>query len=567
MSEAKPRAPRGKGPAIIGLGPKSGYGWQGQTIDPRMERCLRMMPGYDPFKTAGDCRFDQAAAGRVIAFYHRHLTHVKGSMGGKPLILSPWQMGFVGNLYGWKRPNGRRRYTEFLGQVPRKNGKTPIAAGLVLVGLGYDGESGAEVYSGAGDIEQAALIYDWAKGMVQNDEMLAAQIRCIDSLKRLYHEISLSYYRSLSRESKTKHGQNAHVVIIDELHVQDNRELYDTLRTSTAARSQPIFGAITTADFLRESIANEVYEKACNVRDGVWEDPYFLPMIFEAKEEDDWTSEATWAKANPGLGVSVSVDYMRKACADAQLQPAKLNEFKRLHLNIRTQSDIAWISHEAWDACGEGWDLDALAGRPCLWGMDLSSSIDLSAVVLFFPWDGNAVLPFFFVPGENAVKREKNDGVPYRMWMEQGHIEFTPGNVIDTRYIERRICELAETYRLLDGGFDPTYAQDLSIRLSEEHGIESAPMRSNTYNLSGPSKKFEALVAGQQIRHGRNPVMAWNVTNAQLHIGNNGDVMPRKHSEKKRIDGLHALLNAMGRAIHHPEEPGGVFTGNRWIEF
>ena len=264
-------------------------------------------------------------------------------------------------------------------------------------------------------------------------------------LNNIVVEATGSELKVVSAEAYTKHGVNAHGVIIDELHAQPNRELVDVLTTSTGARRQPLIIYITTADFDRESICNEKYDYACKVRDGIIADPAFLPVIYEAQRDDDWTSPAVWARANPNLGVSVSREYLERECRRAQETPTYENTFKRLHLNLRTQQDVRWLSIEAWDACGdEPVDESALDGQACFAGLDLSTTTDVSALALVFPdSDGTvAVVSRFWIPGDNAEKRERRDRVPYQTWCRQGLIDMTPGNVIDYERIRSAINEL-----------------------------------------------------------------------------------------------------------------------------
>ena len=304
------------------------------------ETTLRLIPGYDPFTAAGDCTFDEDAAKHAVGFFEDCLTHVKGELAGQYVLLAPWQQAVVGNLFGWKRPDGTRRYREAFIFVPRKQGKTLIASGLALYSFFCDGEPGAEIYCAAADRDQAKLLWDVARRQIMAEPVLA-------NACRLYqHSIVIdsmgSSFKAISADAHTKHGYNSHFVVVDELHAQPNSELVDVLLTSTGARRQPMVVYLSTSDFERPSVCNQKHEYAAKVRDGIIDDPYFLPVIYEASRDDDWTDPEVWAKVNPNLGVSLSLEYLERECRRAQETPSYENTFKRLHLNIRTQSTAAW---------------------------------------------------------------------------------------------------------------------------------------------------------------------------------------------------------------------------------
>ncbi len=312
-------------------------------------KTLRLVPGYDPWATAGECTFDASAADRAVGFFAEMLVHVKGEWAGKPFVLAPWEQAIVGNLFGWKRPNRTRRYREALIYLPRKQGKSLTASGLALYMLFCDGEPGSEIYVAASEREQAKLIWDVAKRQVLANPLLSDS--CTVYQNSIVIESMGSSFKAISADANTKHGYNSHCVIVDELHAQQDRELVDVLVTSTGARRQPLVVYLTTADFARESICNEKHAYATKVRDGVIEDPAFLPVIYEASPTDDWADPQVWARVNPNLGVSLSVEYLERECARAKEQPGYQNTFRRLHLNVRTESDVVWIPIDKWDAC------------------------------------------------------------------------------------------------------------------------------------------------------------------------------------------------------------------------
>lgn len=515
-------------------------------VSAKWRKLLRRIPGYDPFASAGECEFDARAAQDAIDFFRLCLTHVKGEKARQPFLLEPWEQAIVANLFGWKRPGGSRRYREAFIFVARKNGKTTFAAGLVHLVAFTDGEPGAELYSAGADRDQARLVFAQAKGMIENDPDLRARAT-------VYHN-AITYpdggsYKAISAEAFTKFGFNTHFAVIDELHAQPNRELVDVLITSTGARRQPLIVHITTSDYDREgSICNEKYEYACRVRDGIIDDPSFLPVIYEATEADDWTKISTWRKANPNLGVSLSVEYLRRECLRAQETPTYENTFKRLHLNIKTRTDVKWLAMDKWDSCGGDLDPGELAGQACYAGLDLASTTDIAALVLLFPGVGNAVLPFFWVPAESARIRERRDRVPYETWARQGLIEMTEGNVIDYDVIRRRINELGELYNIREIAVDRWNAQQIITQLDGD-GFEVVPFGQGYASLSGPSKELEKLVLSCDLRHGGHPVLRWMASNVMAETDAAGNIKPSKKKSREKIDGIVGLVMALGLAI------------------
>ena len=518
---------------------------------------LMGIPGYDPFTQAGNCWFDDEAAQLAMDFYPECLTHIKGPKTGEPFVLEEWQKSIIANLFGWKRPDMTRRYRSLFELVPRKNGKTPFAAGIILICLLCDHEGGAEIYSAAADKEQAKIVFDWAKGMAKGHEALAARVRPYkNSLVEIVPgtgEDTGGFYKPISADAFTKHGYNASLVVVDELHAQPNRELVDVLETSTAARSQPLMVYITTADYKRDSICNDKYDHACKVRDNIIEDMSVLPVIYEASREDDWKSEEVWKKANPNLGISVSLDYIKTACQKAQDSPAFENTFKRLHLNIQTEQDVRWLSMEKWDNCNEVMELADLKGKPCYGAMDLATVGDIACYGRLFPLDDGMFFfsPKFYVPEENAWNREKKDRVPYITWAKQGYITLTPGNVIDYSYIKKDLEDDWATYDMQVLAFDRWNFEALRQQFAAA-GIPVDKMIAfgqGFVSLSAPSKEFEKLVISGKLIHNNNPVLRWMAANVSVEIDAAGNIKPSKKKSSEKIDGIITAVMALGEAI------------------
>lgn len=512
------------------------------------DRLLRLIPGYDPFATAENCTFDAAEGARAVDFFRLHLSHVKGPKAQKPFVLEEWQQAIVANMFGWKRPDGTRRYREALIFVPRKNGKSLMAAGICNYMLFCDGEKGAEIYCAAGDAQQAALVFEMGKQQVLANKQLS-QVAQVYRRSITIESVG-SFVKVISAKPSSKHGFNSHGVVIDELHAQPDRELVDVLMTSTGARKQPLVVHITTSDFERPgSICNEKHAYASRVRDGVIQDVGFLPVIYEASREDDWTSAEVWKKANPCLGTSISLEYLEQECRKAQELPDYENTFKRLHLNIRTEQDVRWMPLRTWDACAGEVDAEALRGQPCIAALDLSSTRDISALVLLFEVEGRfKALPFFWLPKDRAAERERNDRVPYVTWARQKLIDLTPGNVIDYEWIRKKIQDLATVYTIKEVAIDPWNAQHLATELDHD-GFEIVQFRQGFASMSSPTKELEKIVLAQQLDHGGHPVLRWMASNVCVEQDAAGNMKPSKKKSTEKIDGIVALVMALGRAI------------------
>lgn len=522
------------------------------------------LPGYDPIATAepGDW-FDADAAQRAVEFFPECLTHIEGATAGERFNLEPWEMAIVGNLFGWKREDGSRRYREVLIYIARKNGKTPLAAGIALYILFCDNEIGAQCVCAAADAEQATYLFRHACGMVDAEPELRnrSQIyRGVGQRTILNGELN-GTLKVVSSDAATKHGGNLHLGIVDELHAQTNRDLVDVLITSMASttRRQPLMIYLTTADFDRPSICNETYDYACNVRDGKLADHAYLPCIWETaaatktRKADDWRLPATWRKANPNIGVSVSEEYLARECQKAidnvELQP----RFQRMHLNLRTTRDVLFLDMDKWDACVA--DLLDLAGEPCWVGLDLSTTIDMTAAVAWFP-DHKAFIGKYWLPEETAKEIARKHGTPVATFVEAGLLELTPGNEVDYSAIRKYVVGLNDTYSVQKLVYDPWNATDLTQQV-EVAGIERVLFRQILSNFTGPCKRLEAMVVTGDLNHGGDIVMRWAASATKVWHDRNDNIRPVKPEREKsglRIDPVVALLMGIGGAM---AESGG----------
>jgi len=530
--------------------------------DPGQQGTPRQLAEDRRLERAG-YRFDAAAADRVCEFVRRFCRHSKGRQwAGQPLVMSDWQVAIVRRFFGWRRPNGTRRYRRLHVWVPRKNGKSTWAAAIALYLLVGDGEHGAEIYSLASDKDQARQVFGEAKNMVDQSGQLSEW--CTLYKDSIFFQLALSRYAVLSAKPTGKHGLNPHAVIIDELHAITDRELYDVATTGSVARLQPVELVISTAGFDRKSIAYEQWDYAVKVRDGIIEDPEFLGCIFAADPQDDWRDEATWYKANPNLGVSVQLDEFRAEFKKACQSPGRENAFKRLHLNMWTEQAVRWLQIETWDRCAGQVEAEALAGRPCYGGLDLSQKLDLTAFVLVFPLEdlaagGDAdgrprlsttydVVPHFWIPKEGIERRARRDRVPYARWAEQGLITVTDGDMIDYNAIFRDVTAAHARTPILELAYDRTFAYELVPRLMDE-GITMVPFGQGFLSMSEPTKMLEALVVSNRIRHGGHPVLRWNASNVAVRQDPAGNLKPDKDKSVDRIDGVVATIMALGRAL------------------
>lgn len=493
--------------------------------------------------------YDKFAAAHVVSFFPKFLRHTKGQWAGQPFTLSKWQQhDIIEPIFGWKQKNGIRKYKTAYIEIPRKNGKSTLCTGFALYLLVGDGEPGAEIYSAAASKDQAGIIFRQAGEMVKESTALLKHTKVYRN--SIVFPQTHSSYKVLSAEAYTQHGLNPHGIVFDELHAQPTRDLYDVLNTSMGARRQPLMVMITTAGFDRNSICYEMHHLSQEVlRDPSVQHSHFA-YIAGAKEEDDWTSPRVWAIANPALGQTITTEYLATQCQQAQMSPAYQNTFRRLHLNQWTQQENRWIDMFAWDKCGLA--LPDLKGRECWAGLDLASTTDIAALVLVFPPQSEDeptwLLPFFYIPKDNMLDRVRRDKVPYDVWVKQGHIKATPGNVIDYSYIEADIQALGEKYEIGEIAFDRWGATQISQRLSDM-GFAMVEFGQGFASMSAPSKEFLRLILSQKIAHGSNPVLRWMANNVSTKQDPAGNVKPDKEKSTEKIDGIVAAIMGLDRAI------------------
>ena len=482
-------------------------------------------------------------ADRAVQFIN-FLKHTKGKWAGTQFKLEDWQEKIVRDIFGTLNEDGTRQYRTVYIEIPRKNGKSELAATIALYLLFADGEAGAEVYGAAGDRDQASIVYHVAASMVEYHKDLSAMCRILYSTRRILIKNSNSYYHVLSSDDRTKHGYNAHGIIFDELHVQPNRMLWDVLSTSGGTRAQPLIFAITTAGYDKESICWEQHDYARQILDGVIEDPTFYPVIYCADEDDDWQDEKVWYKANPALGSFRSIEEMQAMYDKAKNVPPLQNTFRRLYLNQWTSQETRWLDVTFWEACRG--KLSELKGRRCFAGLDLSSTTDISALVLVFPFDDGhcEILPFFWIPRKSMHDREIKDRVPYSTWVREGLIEATPGDIIDYDFIERKLEQLGDEYRIEEIGFDRWGATLISTHL-QDMGFTVTPVGQGYASMSPAVKEVQKVIMSRKLKHDGNPVMRWMFDNVAVRMDPAENIKFDKAKATKRIDGMVALAMAI----------------------
>jgi phage terminase large subunit-like protein len=529
--------------------------------------------------------FDRAAAERICAFFAKYLVFTKGEWAGQPFVLQPWQRKILSTAFGWKRRADRlRRYRTVYIEIAKKNGKSELAAGVALYLTLCDDEPGAMVYSAAADKSQAAIVFEPASLMCELSPELKK--RCKIFREEIFVDSTMSFYRVLSADVQSKHGLNPHGIIFDELHAQDNRELWDTLRGGRVARRQPMTFALTTAGVDKKTICGELHDKARAILNGTAKDDTFLPVIYAVGEKEDWEDPELWKKANPNLGVSVKLSALEEEYAEAKRSPAYQNTFRRMHCNQWVRQVHRWIDLKKWRRCAGPvpWNemLEHLKGRPCYAGLDLSTITDLSALVLLFdstiraedpdypseqqilgvkgaqlipnfeygdPLPAVDLLSFFWCPEEGILERSKRDQVSYDVWRDQGAIIATEGDAVDHGAIRKMIQDLGREFPIQEIAVDAWNAHKLITELEAEDGFTVARVSQGFGAMTAPTKELDVMYRRGQLRHGGHPVLEWNADNAALDKDPYDNWKVSKKKSRERIDGIVALVMALSRLL------------------
>ena len=499
-----------------------------------------------------DSYYDEEAADFAVMFIEQ-LCHTKGTWAGKKFKLLDWQSQIIRDLFGVLKPNGYRQFNTAYIEIPKKNGKSELAAAVALLLCCGDGEQRAEIYGCAADRGQATIVFDVAADMVRMCPALNKRCKILTSQKRILFTPTNSFYQVLSAEAYSKHGFNIHGVVFDELHTQPNRKLFDVMtKGSGDARMQPLYFLITTAGTDTNSICFETHQKAKDILEGRKIDPTFYPVIYGAGDDEDWTDPKVWLKSNPSLGETIGMDKVQAACESAKQNPGEENSFRQLRLNQWVKQAVRWMPMEKWDACAVPVNEEMLEGRVCYGGLDLSSTTDLTSFCLVFPPEDEEepyyVLPYFWVPEDTLDLRVKRDHVPYDVWNRQGYLETTEGNVVHYGYIEKFIERLGEKFNIRDIAFDRWGATQMSQDL-ENMGFTVVPMGQGFASMSPPTKELMKLTLEKKIAHGGHPVLRWNMDNIFIRTDPAGNIKADKAKSTEKIDGAIAMIMALDRAI------------------
>lgn len=512
-----------------------------------------MAKKYKPTKfMAKDSYYDKDAADYAVSFIEC-LCHTKGTWAGKKFKLLEWQEEIIRDLFGVLKPNGYRQFNTAYVEIPKKNGKSELAAAIALLLCCGDGEQRAEIYGCAADRGQATIVFDVAADMVRMCPALNKRCKILTASKRIVYTPTNSFYQVLSAEAYSKHGFNIHGVVFDELHTQPNRKLFDVMtKGSGDARMQPLYFLITTAGTDTNSICYETHTKALDIIEGRKVDPTFYPVIYGAGTEEDWTDPKVWKKANPSLGETIGMDKVKAACDSARQNPGEENSFRQLRLNQWVKQAVRWMPMEKWDACAFPVNPEDLEGRVCYGGLDLSSTTDLTSFCLVFPPEEEEepyyILPYFWVPEDTLDLRVKRDHVPYDIWERQGYIQTTEGNVVHYGYIEKFIEHLGELYNIREIAFDRWGAVQMVQNL-ENMGFTVVPMGQGFASMSPPTKELMKLTLEKKLAHGGHPVLRWNMDNIYIRTDPAGNIKADKAKSTEKIDGAIACIMALDRAI------------------
>lgn len=505
--------------------------------------------------------FDEDAADRVCFFIENFIKHSKGEFGGKPFILEPWQRKIVRDIYGWKnRSNNTRRFRTAYISFPRKNGKSTLVSALSLYMLFGDKEPSAECYLAAGDRQQANIVFSQASSMVKMDKNLNDNLRVYRN--SITHEKSNSFLKTISSDAATSYGYNASFICMDEFFVQRDDSLWNALRTSVASRLNPLTIAITTAGYNKNSICWKVREYGEKVYNGVIEDSTFYFCEYATPIDEDWTTEDSWRKANPGLDSGiVKIDYLRNECEKAQRMPSAEASFRMLHLNQWMSSEQRWISDKDWMKCNIGdVDINQFKNVPCYAGLDLASVRDITALTLLFVEDDKyTVIPYFFAPKENAFIRSRRDGVDYLGWESEGFMTLTPGDVTDYDFIQAKIMEIAEIVDLKVINYDRWNASQLVISLMNE-GIPMNPYGQGFLSMSQPTKHLEKIILNKEFNHAGNPILRWMMSNIRMKVDASENIKPDKAKSTEKIDGIVALIMSIGAYMNADYEDDSTYN-------
>lgn len=501
--------------------------------------------------------FDKSKVDHVCRFIEL-LPHTQGkwATARQKIVVEPFQIFIVANIFGWVDVNGRRRYRYAYVEMPRKNGKSTLLAAVGLYCAFIEGEQGAQVYSAATTRDQARIVWEEAQRMVNRLPKLQSAFDVKAGQHSIFSINTASSFKALSRDQGgNQDGLNVHCALVDELHAHKSSEMLDVLESATGAREQPVVIMITTAGFDLHGVCYRERQTVIDIlADKVGHDRYF-GIIYTIDDGDDWTSPDTWRKANPNYGVSVSEDALAAACEKAKLQPTAQTNFLTKHLCVWVNARSSWMDMQLWAACGDKQlSPEQFVGCPLFIGLDLASKSDLAGKVRVFMRPQGEEQHFYVFSDQyiNEETAELPTNRQYIAWARQGFLTLTDGNVTDFAQIEQDILEDFTVFDLKEVGFDPFNAVYIAQRL-QAAGVSVVEIPQQTRFLSEPMKWIEVLVRSGRLHHNGDPVLSWAISNVTVKPDANDNIFPRKDAPENKIDPAVALINAMARAIHFDE--------------
>lgn len=501
--------------------------------------------------------FDEQRAGKPITFIETFCKHSKGEWAGKAVELELFQKAFISALFGFiHKDTGLRQYREAMLYVARKNGKSTLLAGIALYMLVADNEAGAEVYSVATKRDQAKLIFDETHNMIKQNGNLLKHIK-----KRktdLYFTATFSRFEALSKDSGSMDGLNAHCVIIDELHGIKDRNLYEVMKQSQSARRQPLLIMITTAGTVRECIFDDMYDYACKVCDGTFEDNTFLPVLYELDELEEWTNPQAWQKANPALGTIKKLEDLQAKISRAENSPNDLNGVLVKDFNIRNTINTAWLTLD--DISNDAvFELSQFYNSFAIGGADLSITTDLTCATLLTmdkETQQRYITQMYWLPKANFEKRVKVDKIPYDKWLERGLLRLCEGNSINYGDVTAWFVEMANKHQIYPQWvYYDSYSAKYWVEEMEASGFTMVRCIQGAKTLSLPLQMMGADLQAKKINYNNSPILKWCLTNTGVQTDRNGNIVPVKNqAAKQRIDGTASMLDAYVGLYEHYNE-------------
>ena len=521
-------------------------------VSKRVDKIYRRL--LDEINNPGEWSFDERKANKPVDFIERFCKSSKGQWIGQPLELQLFQKAFIQALFGFVNKEGARRFKETFFLVARKNGKSTLLSGILLYMLVADGEGGSECYTVATKKDQARITFSESVNMVKQSPDLSQHLK-----KRktdIYFPLTFGKIEALASDSNSLDGLNTHCVVMDELHAIKDRQLYEVMKQSMSARRQPLMVMITTSGTVRECIYDDMYDYACQVCDGTITDDRFLPILYELDERSEWTDWKAWAKANPGLGTIKKLDDITEKVERAKANPKDLPGILCKDFNVRDTVTGSWLTFEEINNT-ETYNLDEHRGTYAIGGVDLSSTTDLTCATLMWKKEGKFyVSQKYFIPGEIAEQKEKEDKVPYSIWKEQGFVTFCEGTRVDYNDVTSWFVEMRDKYEILPLwiGFDNWNAQYFTQDMTNNNFVMEIVIQ-GARTMSAPMKQLAAEFKAQNINYCNNPVLKWNLTNTQIKSDDNDNLRPVKgRNSKLRIDGTVALIDAFVVYMKHFED-------------